>query len=102
VTIGPVLHRTHGAMTPYREQSRVLIKRLIDIVTGLHVLGRLGGVGGKQAYLARYRQDSGTLVRQGYRVGATASWTGALGSGLPTLFLAARSSSRPPPSPHAG
>ena len=86
VTIGPVLHRTHGAMTPYREQSRVLINRLIDIVTGLRVLG---GLGGKQTYLGRYREDSQALVRQGYRVGAASSWTGALGSGLPTLFLAA-------------
>jgi ABC-type bacteriocin/lantibiotic exporter with double-glycine peptidase domain len=86
VTIGPVLHRTHGAMTPYREQNRVLINRLIDIVTGLRVLG---GLGGKQTYLGRYREDSQALVRQGYRVGAASSWTGALGSGLPTLFLAA-------------
>jgi ABC-type bacteriocin/lantibiotic exporter with double-glycine peptidase domain len=86
VTIGPVLHRTHGAMTPYREQNRVLINRLIDIVTGLRVLG---GLGGKQTYLGRYREDSQTLVAQGYRVGAASSWTGALGSGLPTLFLAA-------------
>jgi ABC-type bacteriocin/lantibiotic exporter with double-glycine peptidase domain len=86
VTVGPVLRRTHGAMTPYREQNRVLINRLIDIVAGLRVLG---GLGGRQTYLARYREDSEALVRQGYRVGAAASWTGALGSGLPTLFLAA-------------
>ena len=86
VTIGPVLHRTHGAMTPYREQNRVLINRLIDIVTGLRVLS---GLGGKQTYLGRYREDSQALVEQGYRVGAASSWTGALGSGLPTLFLAA-------------
>jgi ABC-type bacteriocin/lantibiotic exporter with double-glycine peptidase domain len=86
VTIGPMLHRAHGAMTPYREQNRVLINRLIDIVTGLRVLG---GLGGKQAYLGRYREDSQALVGQGYRVGAASSWTGALGSGLPTLFLAA-------------
>ena len=86
VTIGPVLHRTHGAMTPYREQNRVLINRLIDIVAGLRVLS---GLGGKQTYLGRYRDDSQALVGQGYRVGAGSSWTGALGSGLPTLFLAA-------------
>lgn len=86
LTIGPVLHRTHGAMTPYREQNRVLINRLIDIVTGLRVLS---GLGGKQTYLGRYREDSQALVGQGYRVAAASSWTGALGSGLPTLFLAA-------------
>lgn len=86
VTIGPVLHRTHGAMTSYREQNRVLINRLIDVVTGLRVLG---GLGGKKTYLGRYREDSQALVRQGYQVGAATSWTGALGSGLPTLFLAA-------------
>jgi ABC-type bacteriocin/lantibiotic exporter with double-glycine peptidase domain len=81
-----VLHRTHGAMAPYREQNRVLINELIDIVTGLRVLS---GLGGKQTFLSRYREDSQTLVRLGYRVGAASSWTGALGSGLPTLFLAA-------------
>ena len=86
VTIGPVLHRTHGAMTPYREQNRVLINRLIDVLVGLRVLG---GLGGKQTYLGRYREDSQALVGQGYRVGAATSWTGALGSGLPMLFLAA-------------
>jgi ABC-type bacteriocin/lantibiotic exporter with double-glycine peptidase domain len=86
VAIGPVLHRTHGATTPYREQNRVLINRLIDIMSGLRVLG---GLGGKQTYLDRYREDSQALVRQGYRVGMATSWTGALGSGLPTLFLAA-------------
>src|SRR5579884_2731254 len=86
VTIGPVLHRTHGAMAPYREQNRALINQLIDIVTGLRVLS---GLGGKQTFLSRYREDSQTLVRLGYRVGAASSWTGALGSGLPTLFLAA-------------
>jgi ABC-type bacteriocin/lantibiotic exporter with double-glycine peptidase domain len=86
VTIGPVLHRTQGAMSPYREQSGGLINRLIDIVTGLRVLG---GLGGKQTYLGRYREQSQALVGQGYRVGAATSWTGALGSGLPTLFLAA-------------
>ena len=86
VTIGPVLHRTHGAMTPYREQNAVLINRLIDVVNGLRVLS---GLGGKQTYLGRYREDSRALVGLGYRVGAATSWTGALGSGLPTLFLAA-------------
>lgn len=86
VTIGPVLHRTHAAMAPYREQNRVLINRLIDLVTGLRVLG---GLGGKQVYLERYREDSQALVGEGYRVGAATSWTGALASGLPTLFLAA-------------
>lgn len=86
MTIGPVLHRTQGTMTPYREQNRVLINRLIDIVTGLRVLG---GLGGKETYLGRYREESQALVRRGCRVGAVSSWTGALGSGLPTLFLAA-------------
>ena len=85
VTVGPLLNRTRTAMAPYREQSRVLTTGLIDIATGLRVLN---GLGGKQARLDRYREDSRKLVGQGYRIGAASSWSSALGIGLPALFLA--------------
>lgn len=39
-------------------------------------------------YAERYRRDSQALQAQGYRVAAVTSWIGALGAGLPMLFLA--------------
>lgn len=86
LAVGPVLHRTQKAMTPYREQTRVVINRLIDLVSGLRVLN---GLGGKAAQMGRFRDESQEAVRLGYRVGASDSWTSALSGGLPALFLAA-------------
>jgi ABC-type multidrug transport system fused ATPase/permease subunit len=86
LVVGPLLHRTQKAMTPYREQTRTVIHRLIDVVGGLRVLN---GLGGKDAHQRRFREDSQEAVRLGYRVGSADSWTGALGGGLPTVFLAA-------------
>ena len=86
LTVGPVLHRTHKAMTPHREQTRVVVNRLIDVVGGLRVLN---GLGGKESRWRQFRADSQETVRLGYRVAAADSWTSALGGGLPTLFLAA-------------
>lgn len=86
LTVGPVLHRTQKAMMPYREQTRIVISRLIDLITGLRVLN---GLGGKDTQLRRLRAASQEAVRLGYRVGAADSWTSALSGGLPTLFLAA-------------
>ncbi|MEU1616431.1 ABC transporter ATP-binding protein [Streptomyces sp. NPDC005722] len=85
VTVGPLLHRLQGVGAGYREQQGALTARLVDMVTGLRVLS---GLGGKEAYAARYRRDSADLREQGYRVGAVTSWVGALGNGLPALFLA--------------
>ncbi|MET9874849.1 ABC transporter ATP-binding protein [Actinacidiphila glaucinigra] len=85
VTVGPLLRRLQGVGAGYREQQGALTARLVDVVTGLRVLG---GLGGKEAYAARYRADSAALREQGYRVGAVTSWVGALGNGLPALFLA--------------
>lgn len=85
VTVGPLLRRLQGVGAGYREQQGALTARLVDVVTGLRVLG---GLGGKEAYAVRYRRDSAALREQGYRVGAVTSWVGALGNGLPALFLA--------------
>jgi len=83
--VGPLLGRVQSAGSRYRERQGRLATRLVDIVGGLRILN---GLGGKDAHLARYRRESATLRGEGYRVGAAASWIGALGEGLPGVFLA--------------
>ncbi|AIA08582.1 ABC transporter transmembrane domain-containing protein [Streptomyces noursei] len=83
--VGPLLGRLQGVQMAYREQQGGLAARFGDIVGGLRVLG---GLGGKQVYAERYRRDSQAVQAQGYRVAAVTSWIGALGVGLPMLFLA--------------
>lgn len=84
--IGPLLGRLRAVETSYRSQQSELAARVADMVGGLRVLG---GLGGKDAYAARYRRGSQRLSAEGYRVGAVTSWIQALGVGLPALFLAA-------------
>ncbi|MEV6565477.1 ABC transporter ATP-binding protein [Streptomyces kronopolitis] len=86
VVVGPLLGRLQGAETRYRERQSGLAAQLTDLVGGLRVLS---GLGGKEAFAARYRQASRELRAEGYRVGVVTSWVQALGVGLPTLFLAA-------------
>lgn len=86
VLVGPLLGRLQGAETRYRERQSGLAAQLTDLVGGLRVLS---GLGGKEAFAARYRQASQELRAEGYRVGVVTSWVQALGVGLPTLFLAA-------------
>lgn len=83
--VGPLLGRLQAAGLHYRERQGALAGRLVDVLGGLRVLN---GLGGKPAHLARYRRQSADLRREGYRVGAAASWIGALGAGLPVIFLA--------------
>jgi ABC-type bacteriocin/lantibiotic exporter with double-glycine peptidase domain len=83
--VGPLLGRVRSAGSRYRERQGGLAARLVDVVGGLRILN---GLGGKQAHLARYRRESAALREEGYRVGAAASWIGALGEGLPGVFLA--------------
>jgi ABC-type multidrug transport system fused ATPase/permease subunit len=85
VTVGPLLHRLQRVGTGYREQQGGVTNRLVDVLGGLRVLN---GLGGKEAYADRYRQESAALREKGYRVGGVTSWVGALGTGLPALFLA--------------
>lgn len=84
-TVGPLQRRLQHTGTGYRQQQGELTALLVDVVSGLRVLG---GLGGKDVYAERYRQRSAALRAQGYRVGAVTSWVGALGTGLPALFLA--------------
>ncbi|MEU3463965.1 ABC transporter ATP-binding protein [Streptomyces sp. NPDC006733] len=85
LTVGPMQRRLERVGTGYREQQGALTVLLVDMVTGLRVLG---GLGGKDVYADRYRRRSAALREQGYQVGAVTSWIGALATGLPALFLA--------------
>ncbi|MER5344935.1 ABC transporter ATP-binding protein [Streptomyces mirabilis] len=83
--VGPLMGRLQGAETEYRERQGVLTARIGDLAGGLRVLN---GLGGKGLFADTFRRDSQKLRAQGYRVGAATSWIQALGTGLPTLFLA--------------
>jgi ABC-type multidrug transport system fused ATPase/permease subunit len=85
VVVGPMLGRLQTSGTRYRERQGELAARLLDVLGGLRVLN---GLGGKAAHAARYRRDSAALRDSGYSVGAVTSWIGALGTGLPAVFLA--------------
>jgi ABC-type multidrug transport system fused ATPase/permease subunit len=85
VVVGPLLQRTQRAGTRYREQQGELNARLVDVLGGLRILN---GLGGKEIYVGRYERDSARLRELGYRVGGPSSWVGALGDGLPVVFLA--------------
>ena len=85
LALGPPLRSIDRVGTTYREHQGALTVRLVDVLSGLRILN---GVGGKAAYARRYEQDSRRLCETGYRVGAAASWVGALATGLPALFLA--------------
>jgi ABC-type multidrug transport system fused ATPase/permease subunit len=85
VLVGPLLGRLRRVGSVYRGRQGELTSALVDIVQGLRVLN---GVGGKDLFAARYRQKSGELRDEGYRVGSVASWIPSLGAGLPLMFLA--------------
>ncbi|MEV6492019.1 ABC transporter ATP-binding protein [Actinoplanes sp. NPDC051633] len=85
IVVGPLLGRMQSAGQRYRERQGALAARLVDVLGGLRILN---GLGGKETHLARYRRESAVLCAQGYHVGNAASWVGALGRGLPVIFLA--------------
>jgi len=84
LVVGPLLMRVQAAGTRYRRRQGALAAQLVDVVEGLRILN---GLGGKEGHLARYRRGSGELRDLGYRVGRASSWVGALGNGLPGVFL---------------
>ncbi|MFD7734798.1 ABC transporter transmembrane domain-containing protein [Kitasatospora phosalacinea] len=86
LTLRPLLSRQQRVEDAYRDHQARLTARFEDLAGGLRVLN---GLGGKDAYAARYRDDSQRLRAAGYRVGAVTSWIQALGAGLPVLLLAA-------------
>jgi ABC-type multidrug transport system fused ATPase/permease subunit len=83
--VGPLLHRSQRAGLRYRDRQGELNTRLVDVLGGLRILN---GLGGKDTHLFRYERESARLRDQGYRVGGPSSWIGALGDGLPVVFLA--------------
>ncbi|TDV49779.1 ABC transporter ATP-binding protein [Actinophytocola oryzae] len=85
IAVRPLLARLQVLQGTYRDDQARLASRCGDIVSGLRVLG---GIGGKDLFARRYRDASGALQEEGYRVGAVTSWIDALGTGLPVLFLA--------------
>ena len=85
VAVGPLLMRVQAAGGRYRKRQGALAAQLVDVLTGLRVLN---GLGGKESHLARYRHHSAELRDLGYRMGRVSSWVGALGEGLPGVFLA--------------
>jgi ABC-type multidrug transport system fused ATPase/permease subunit len=85
LALGPLLGRVQAAGARYRDRQGALAAQLVDVVSGLRILN---GLGGKDGHLARYRRNSAGLRDLGYRVGRVSSWVGALGEGLPGVFLA--------------
>lgn len=85
IIVGPLFQRVQRATHSYRNLQADLTGRMVDLVGGL---GVLNGLGGKDFYAERYRSESQTLLREGYRVGRVTSWVQALGVALPALFLA--------------
>ncbi|MBN0048913.1 ABC transporter ATP-binding protein [Streptomyces actuosus] len=83
--VGSLLGRLQSTEAEYRQRQGVLTARIGDLTGGLRVLN---GLGGKGLFAQAFRHDSERLREQGYRVGAVTSWMQALGTGLPTLFLA--------------
>jgi ABC-type bacteriocin/lantibiotic exporter with double-glycine peptidase domain len=83
--LGPALRWLQNLGAAYRSQQTTLTGRIVDIIGGLSVLN---GLGGKEIYAGRFRQESQELQRQGYQVGRVTSLIQAIGLGLPTLFMA--------------
>jgi len=83
--LGPALGRLQNVGASYRSQQGVLTGRIVDIIGGLSVLN---GLGGKNFYANRFREESQRLQLTGYRVGRITSLVQAVGLGLPTLFVA--------------
>ena len=86
LTMTPLLRRLQRVESEYRSQQGTLTALAGDVVSGLRVLG---GIGGKELFAARYTQRSQRLRAEGYRVGAVGSWIHALAMGAPGVFLAA-------------
>lgn len=83
--LGPALGRLQNVGASYRSQQGILTGRIVDIIGGL---GVLNGLGGKDVYAKRFRDESQRLQVTGYRVGRITSLIQAVGLGLPPLFLA--------------
>ncbi|KRA25276.1 hypothetical protein ASD65_13235 [Microbacterium sp. Root61] len=85
LSLGPLLNHFRARGGTYREAQGRMSGRVVDMVSGLHVLNTLGG---KDLLAERWEADSDDVRRAGYRVAATESWIRGIAVGLPALFLA--------------
>jgi len=84
--VGLLLRPLHERQQIYREQQGELSARAADIVTGLRVLR---GIGGEDAFSARYQAESQQLRRTGVHVAGTESYLLAAEVLLPGMFVTA-------------
>jgi ABC-type multidrug transport system fused ATPase/permease subunit len=82
--VGLLLRPLHQRQQIYREQQGELSARAADIVAGLRVLR---GIGGEDAFNARYRAESQQLRRTGVHVAGTESYLLAAQVLLPGMFV---------------
>jgi ABC-type multidrug transport system fused ATPase/permease subunit len=84
--VGLLLRPLHRRQHLYREQQGELSARAADIVSGLRVLR---GIGGEEAFSARYQADSQQLRRTGVHVARTESYLFGAEVLLPGMFVTA-------------
>ncbi|MFL1376382.1 MULTISPECIES: ABC transporter ATP-binding protein [unclassified Nocardiopsis] len=86
LVLAPLLRRMHDRQNTYRDREGEVTTLAADIVSGLRVLC---GIGGKERFARRYRERSGALVRDGYRLGSVTSWFEEVSQCAPLVFTAA-------------
>lgn len=86
LAVGALLRPLHRRQQKYRELQGELATRAADIVAGLRVLR---GIGGEQAFSARYRSQSQDLRRTGVHVARAESFLAGAEILLPGLFVTA-------------
>jgi ABC-type multidrug transport system fused ATPase/permease subunit len=84
--VGLLLRPLHQRQQRYRDLQGALATRAADIVAGLRVLR---GIGGEQAFSARYRSQSQELRRTGVHVARTESYLNGAEILLPGMFVTA-------------
>ena len=82
--VGLVLRPLHRRQEAYRAQQGELAARAADIVGGLRVLR---GIGGEDAFAARYQAESQQLRRTGVHVARTESYLFGAEVLLPGMFV---------------
>ncbi|MFD6095482.1 ABC transporter transmembrane domain-containing protein [Nocardiopsis flavescens] len=85
LVLAPLLRRMHTRQNTYRDREGEVTTLAADIVSGLRVLC---GIGGKERFARRYRERSGELVRDGYRLGSVTSWFEEVSQCAPLVFTA--------------
>jgi ABC-type multidrug transport system fused ATPase/permease subunit len=86
MAVGALLRPLHRRQQKYRDLQGELATRAADIVAGLRVLR---GIGGEQAFSARYRSHSQDLRHTGVHVARAESFLAGAEILLPGLFVTA-------------